>query len=63
MTDLEKTKKLFSELGIGFNETERRGALILELTEGREKIEGYTDFGADFRFNEKGEFLNVSIYE
>lgn len=65
MTDLNKTKNLFSELGLGFRETQWDENLVLELRvePGREKITGYSCFCADFKFDKEGKFLEVVITE
>lgn len=59
MTDFEKVKTLFTELGIGYEVEGNR--IICE--EGNAKIEGYLSFCAAFEFDEKGKFIKMELFE
>lgn len=62
--DLDKLRKLFTELGIGFSEQSRPGDITsIVLLEGADKIEGYSGFYAEFDFDEDGSFLVATVAE
>lgn len=59
MTDREKLKKLFTELGIGFTEDENR----IACEQGNGKIKGYSGFFTDFSFDGDGKFIEMGVWE
>jgi len=70
MTDYEKVKKLFTELGIGITEgaleddgPNTKGRDIGLINESNAKIKGYSGFQTYFNFNEDGKFLDVGLWE
>ena len=73
MTDLEKVKTLFEELGIGFildnvtslhpESTLDDDIIIISCPEGNKKISGYNQFCTDFTFNKDGSFIEMGAWE
>ena len=66
MKDIEKVKKLFTELGIGFTEDKipSAGEAILDCKEGDAKIDGYNCFYTRFVFDQKnGSFKYMGAWE
>ena len=75
MTDFEKVKALFDELGIEHSdrlswESDERRAKIAEsgdrfiiLQEGNRKISGYCGFWCQFVFDAHGKLIEVGIWE
>ena len=69
MTDLDKVKALFDELGIGYtheltaNPEYSPCAQWLELYEGDAKIGGYSCFFTTFEFDRNGNFIKVGAWE
>lgn len=66
MTDLEKMKSLFTELGI--EEHPRLDWVGHEPPEGHSSIvlphgKGYVDFFVRFNFDEEGKFTNYGVWE
>lgn len=70
MTDLEKFKKLFDEVGLEYNEKEHGNPqgvekiyLHLESDRRKGKIDGYLGFFVEIIFNLNGTFKTFGIWE
>lgn len=72
MTDLEKLKQVFTEIGIGFTESPTQlenhvaphGGTEIRCTANKNtNVEGYTEFFATFDFDNEGKFIVMSVYE
>jgi hypothetical protein len=73
MTDFQRTKELFNDLGIGFAiEEPSKGTeyttILLEVMgswvpENNSKVKGYRGFNSEFRFDKEEKFIEVIIAE
>ena len=64
MTDIEKVRKLFTELGIDFkNRKMRNGGSEILCEEGDSKIDGYALFYTSFEFDKDGKFFQMGAWE
>lgn len=68
MTDLEKTRNLFKEMGANLKESESEGRIELstygaEPIEGVELMLGYSGFDCVIYFNKDGKFLGMGGFE
>lgn len=72
MSDLEKTKKLFDDMNVGYmivednyyNELYKREVILVRMEAKENKnVIGYGNFVCSFVFNKDGSFYKVSIYE
>ena len=63
MTDLEKIEALFSELKIGYSPRSTTKGVLILCEEGGVKISGYQAFYTMFRFDIKGNFIDMGAYE
>ena len=68
VTDYEKVKKLFNELGIVYKELigEDKNLYIVCINDRLDrsnKIDGYIYFSTDFIFDKDGKFIVMKIYE
>jgi hypothetical protein len=59
MTDKDKLKTLFDEMGIQY----QSGTDYITLSEGDKKVSGYFGFYTRFDFDDKGKFEEVGAYE
>ena len=64
MTDYDKVKALFTELGIGFTEhDEKDNVKVICCEAGSDKVIGYSGFFTDFEFDEDGKFIQMGVWE
>ena len=68
VTDYEKVKKLFNELGIVYKELigvdkSLYIVCINDRLDRSNKIDGYIHFSTDFIFDKDGKFIVMKIYE
>lgn len=72
MTNLERFKGLFIDMGIGFTEAgfpmiggvcKDPQQIHLTLAPGLDKVEGYPGFETVFRFTLDGGFIDVGVWE
>jgi len=73
MSDLEKLKALFTELGIGWqefgegynseSEMKTKFEIAVRCRSGNMLIAGYADFYTDFYFTAQGKFTCMGVWE
>ena len=71
MTDIEKLKALFDEVGIGYNLAgymvgsygSEIGDLLLACHEGDYNVKGHPGFFTAFRFDKDGKFVEMGAWE
>lgn len=64
MRDIDKLLDVFHDFGIGYHiHLNKDGSEVVHLKEGRDKIDGFSYFYADFMFDESGTFGQVWIGE
>jgi len=63
MTDKEKFKRLLQEFGIGFTESLITEGFIIVCRVDNDKVVGYGGFFTEFRFDSRGKFIEIGIFE
>jgi len=65
MTDLEKFQNLFKSVGIivDIRQNKESCSFYLEEDSDNEKINGYSFFYTEFKFDPKGKFIEMGAYE
>lgn len=64
MTNLEKLRKTFDDLDIGYEVCEdEKGASLFLAAKKHKNVGGYTCFEVSFDFDKTGKSIGVDIYE
>lgn len=64
MTNLEKLKKTFDELDIGYEVKEdENGSTLNLMAKVHKNVDGYSGFATTFYFDKDGKSIEVDIYE